>query len=229
MTKKERVLKLRELLDKAYPDVKCSLNYTTPLEMLIATQMSAQCTDARVNIITETLFKKYRNAEDFANADYDELCEDIKSAGFYRNKAKNIILCCQRLIDVYGGEVPDTMEDLTSLAGTGRKTANLVLGDIFGKPAVVVDTHCKRIAKRIVSTTNRYISFTLQQEVVRKHYSTQSPHTAPVAARNAPVWARSQRVGAVLIQPNIAQNPRFPGIFYFTTKAFTLAGIFLYR
>ena len=130
MTKKERVLKLRELLDKAYPDVKCSLNYTTPLEMLIATQMSAQCTDARVNIITETLFKKYRNAEDFANADYDELCEDIKSAGFYRNKAKNIILCCQRLIDVYGGEVPDTMEDLTSLAGTGRKTANLVLGGI---------------------------------------------------------------------------------------------------
>ena len=154
MTKKERVLKLRELLDKAYPDVKCSLNYTTPLEMLIATQMSAQCTDARVNIITETLFKKYRNAEDFANADYDELCEDIKSAGFYRNKAKNIILCCQRLIDVYGGEVPDTMEDLTSLAGTGRKTANLVLGDIFGKPAVVVDTHCKRIAKRLGLTTN---------------------------------------------------------------------------
>ena len=154
MTKKERVLKLRELLDKADPDVKCSLNYTTPLEMLIATQMSAQCTDARVNIITETLFKKYRNAEDFANADYDELCEDIKSAGFYRNKAKNIILCCQRLIDVYGGEVPDTMEDLTSLAGTGRKTANLVLGDIFGKPAVVVDTHCKRIAKRIGLTTN---------------------------------------------------------------------------
>ena len=154
LTKKERVLKLQELLDKAYPDVKCSLNYTTPLEMLIATQMSAQCTDARVNIITETLFKKYRNAEDFANADYDELCEDIKSAGFYRNKAKNIILCCQRLIDVYGGEVPDTMEDLTSLAGTGRKTANLVLGDIFGKPAVVVDTHCKRIAKRIGLTTN---------------------------------------------------------------------------
>ena len=155
MTKKERVLKLRELLDKAYPDVKCSLNYTTPLEMLIATQMSAQCTDARVNIITETLFKKYRNAEDFANADYDELCEDIKSAGFYRNKAKKYNLVLSKdFIDVYGGEVPDTMEDLTSLAGTGRKTANLVLGDIFGKPAVVVDTHCKRIAKRIGLTTN---------------------------------------------------------------------------
>lgn len=154
MTKKERVERMKELLDAAYPEVKCSLNYTTPLEMLIATQLSAQCTDARVNIVTETLFKKYRSVEDFATADYEELCEDIKSAGFYRNKAKNIILCCQRLIDVYNGEVPDTMEDLTSLAGTGRKTANLVLGDIFGKPAVVVDTHCKRIAKRIGLTTN---------------------------------------------------------------------------
>lgn len=154
LTRKERVEKIRALLDAAYPDVKCSLNYSTPLEMLIATQLSAQCTDARVNIVTKPLFEKYKNVEDFASADYEELCEYIKSAGFYRNKAKNIILCCQRLIDVYGGEVPDTMEDLTSLAGTGRKTANLVLGDIFGKPAVVVDTHCKRIAKRIGLTTN---------------------------------------------------------------------------
>lgn len=154
MTRKERVAALRPLLEAAYPDVKCSLNYSTPVEMLIATQMSAQCTDARVNIVTETLFKKYRSAEDFANADYEELCEDIKSAGFYRNKAKNIIACCQRLIAVYGGEVPDTMEDLLTLPGTGRKTANLVLGDIFGKPAVVVDTHCMRLAKRIGLTTN---------------------------------------------------------------------------
>lgn len=154
MTKKERVAALRQLMDAAYPEVKCSLNYSTPVEMLIATQMSAQCTDARVNIVTETLFKKYRSVEDFANADYEELCEDIKSAGFYRNKAKNIIACCQRLIDVYGGEVPDTMEDLLTLAGTGRKTANLVLGDIFGKPAVVVDTHCMRLAKRIGLTTS---------------------------------------------------------------------------
>lgn len=154
LTRKERVEKIRALLDAAYPDVKCSLNYSTPMEMLIATQLSAQCTDARVNIVTKPLFEKYKNVEDFASADYEELCEYIKSAGFYRNKAKNIILCCQRIIDVYGGEVPDTMEDLTSLAGTGRKTANLVLGDIFGKPAVVVDTHCKRIAKRIGLTTN---------------------------------------------------------------------------
>lgn len=149
MTKKERVLKLREILDEAYPNVKCSLNYTTPVEMLIATQLSAQCTDARVNIVTEKLFKKYTSVEDFASADYEELCEDIKSAGFYRNKAKNIIGCCQRLLAVYGGEVPDTMEDLLTLPGTGRKTANLVLGDIFGKPAVVVDTHCMRLSRRI--------------------------------------------------------------------------------
>ena len=154
MTKKERVARLRELLNKAYPDAGCSLIYTTPLQMLIATQLSAQCTDARVNIVTKDLFQKYKTVEDFAGADYEELCNDIKSCGFYRNKARNIILCCQRLIEVYGGEVPDTMEDLTSLAGTGRKTANLVLGDIFGKSAVVVDTHCKRIAKRIGLTTN---------------------------------------------------------------------------
>lgn len=154
MTRKERVAALRPLLDAAYPEVKCSLNYSTPVEMLIATQMSAQCTDARVNIVTEKLFKKYTSVEDFANADYDELCEDIKSAGFYRNKAKNIIACCKRLIEVYGGEVPDTMEDLLTLAGTGRKTANLVLGDIFGKSAVVVDTHCMRLAKRIGLTSN---------------------------------------------------------------------------
>lgn len=154
MTKKERIAALRPLLDKAYPNVKCSLNYSTPVEMLIATQLSAQCTDARVNIVTEKLFKKYTSVEDFANADYDELCEDIKSAGFYRNKAKNIIECCKRLIEVYGGNVPDTMEDLLTLAGTGRKTANLVLGDIFGQPAVVVDTHCMRLAKRIGLTSN---------------------------------------------------------------------------
>lgn len=153
MTKKERVLKLRERLDRAYPDVKCSLNYSTPVEMLIATQLSAQCTDARVNIVTKDLFQKYRSVEDFANADLEELQELIRSAGFYKNKSKNIIACCKRLVEVYGGEVPDTMEELLTLPGTGRKTANLVLGDIFGKPAVVVDTHCMRLARRIGLTT----------------------------------------------------------------------------
>lgn len=149
MTKKERVSLLIELMDKAYPNVKCSLNYSNPLEMLIATQLSAQCTDARVNIVTEQLFKRYKTVYDYANADINELQEYIRSAGFYKNKSKNIIACCKRLIEAYNGEVPDTMEDLTSLAGTGRKTANLVLGDIFHKPAVVVDTHCIRLSNRI--------------------------------------------------------------------------------
>lgn len=149
MNKKERVAAIRKVLDELYPDVKCSLNYSNAVEMLIATQLSAQCTDARVNIVCEDLFKKYKSVEDFANADYEELKQDIRSIGFYSNKAKNIIACCRRLIDVYDGKVPDTMEELLTLAGTGRKTANLVLGDIYKKPAVVVDTHCMRLSKRI--------------------------------------------------------------------------------
>ena len=154
MTKKERALIILQKLEEVYPDVKCSLNFSNPLEMLIATQLSAQCTDARVNIITETLFKKYPDLDSFADADYDELCEDIRSAGFYRNKAKNIISAARRMLDVYNGEVPDTMEDLLTLPGTGRKTANLVLGDIYKKPAIVVDTHCIRLSNRIGLTKN---------------------------------------------------------------------------
>lgn len=149
MNKKERVLAIRPILDSLYPEVGCSLCYSTPVEMLIATQLSAQCTDARVNIVCETLFKKYRSAKDFANADYAELQQDIRSIGFYRNKAKNIIATCKRICEVYDGVVPDTMEELLTLPGTGRKTANLVLGDIYHKPAIVVDTHCMRLARRI--------------------------------------------------------------------------------
>lgn len=149
MKKIERAEKIREILDALYPEVKCTLNYSNPLEMLIATQLSAQCTDARVNIITEELFKKYTSVEDYANADLSELEEDIRSAGFYKNKAKNIIATSRRILEVYGGNVPDTMEDLLTLPGTGRKTANLVLGDIFKKPAVVVDTHCIRLSNRL--------------------------------------------------------------------------------
>ena len=149
MRKKERSEGVMEILDKVYPDVKCTLEYSTPLQMLIATQLSAQCTDARVNIVTKDLFKKYPDAEAFAAADLSELENDIRSTGFYKNKAKNIISCCQRILEVYDGRVPDTMEDLLTLAGTGRKTANLVLGDIYKKPAVVVDTHCIRLSNRI--------------------------------------------------------------------------------
>lgn len=149
MRKKEQIEQMKALLDATYSEAKCTLNYTTPLEMLIAVQLSAQCTDARVNIVTKELFKRYKSARDFAEADIEELQEYIKSAGFYRNKSKNIISCCKRLVEVYDGKVPDTMEDLLSLAGTGRKTANLILGELYGKPAVVTDTHCMRLAKRI--------------------------------------------------------------------------------
>lgn len=155
MTKKERAALTVSRLEGLYPDVKCSLNYTTPLEMLLATQMSAQCTDANVNRVTEKLFKKYTCAEDFANADIEQLQEDIRSIGLYRNKSKNIIACCKKIISDYGGEVPDTMEALLTLPGTGRKTANLILGEIFGKSAVVVDTHCIRLTNRIGLTKEK--------------------------------------------------------------------------
>lgn len=145
----KKVKRMLEILDELYPEPKCSLIYETPVQMLIATQLSAQCTDNCVNNVTKTLFKKYRTVHDFAQAELEELEMDIRPTGFYKNKAKNIIACCKRLIDVYGGEVPDNMEDLLTLAGTGRKTANLVLGDIFGKSAVVVDTHAGRLARRI--------------------------------------------------------------------------------
>ena len=155
MKKTERAEKIREILDRLYPDVKCTLDYSNPLEMLIATQLSAQCTDARVNIVTKELFKRYRTALEYAEADDKELEDLIRSAGFYKNKAKNIKACCRRIEDVYGGEVPGTMEDLLTLAGTGRKTANLVLGDIFKKPAVVVDTHCIRLTNRLGLTSQK--------------------------------------------------------------------------
>ena len=154
MRRKERAESILVRLKEAYPEVKCTLNYETPLQMLLATQMSAQCTDARVNIVTEALFKKYPDAESFARADYEELCRDIHSLGFFRSKAKNIILTCRRILDEYDGKVPDTMEELLTLPGTGRKTANLVLGDIYKKPAVVVDTHCMRLSRRMGLTAN---------------------------------------------------------------------------
>lgn len=154
MTKKDRSESAVKVLKELYPNVRCTLEYSSPVELLIATQLSAQCTDARVNIVTKTLFKKYPDCSAFANAYYEELCEDIRSTGFYRNKAKNIIACCKKILSDFGGEIPDTMEGLLTLAGTGRKTANLVLGDIFGKPAVVVDTHCIRLSNRIGLTKN---------------------------------------------------------------------------
>lgn len=149
MRRKERAEAFFEILKELYPDAICSLEYETPLQLLIATQLSAQCTDARVNIVTKDLFKKYPDALSFANADLKELEQDIKPTGFYHNKAKNIIACCKKILSDFGGEIPDNMEDMLSLGGVGRKTANLVLGDIFGKGGMVIDTHAKRILKRV--------------------------------------------------------------------------------
>lgn len=154
MTKKEKVLEIQKVFSKVYPEADCTLDYTEPLHLLIATQLAAQCTDARVNLVTPALFSKYPTAADFAAADIKELESYIYSTGFYHNKAKNIIACCQMIIDRFGGEVPSTMEELTSLPGVGRKTANIIIGDIHHKPAIVVDTHCKRIAKRLGLTKN---------------------------------------------------------------------------
>lgn len=146
---KERVKSITSILYSTYPDATCSLDYSNPLQLLVATMLAAQCTDERVNIVTKELFKKYTSLHDYANANPEELEQDIKSTGFYRNKAKNIINCCRKLIKDFGGRVPDTMEELLSLPGVGRKTANVVLGNIFNKPGVIVDTHCKRLSNRI--------------------------------------------------------------------------------
>lgn len=149
MTKKQRAVMAVEALKQAYPDAICSLTYREPLQLLIATRLSAQCTDARVNMVTPALFERFPTVDAFAEASTDEVAEYIKSCGLYKTKSKDIVAMCQKLRDDFGGEVPDTIEELTTLPGVGRKTANLICGDIFGKPAVVVDTHCIRITTRL--------------------------------------------------------------------------------
>ena len=148
--KTARTKKIIAGLQAAYPDAHCELNFANPLQLLIATILSAQCTDKRVNIVTAELFKQYRTAKDFADADLAELEGAIKTTGFFRNKAKNIQACCRALVEQHGGEVPRTMDELHALGGVGRKTANVVLGNAFGiNVGVVVDTHVTRLANRL--------------------------------------------------------------------------------
>lgn len=148
MTK--RTKEILDKLDEVYTtEYKCYLDHENPWQLLIATMLSAQCTDARVNIVTKDLFRKYKSIEDFANADLKELEQDIKPTGFYHNKAKNIIACCKDLLIIHGGEVPSDIDALTALQGVGRKTANVIRGNIFHEPSVVVDTHVKRISKKL--------------------------------------------------------------------------------
>ena len=152
--KKKRAEEIIMIFENEYRDADCTLDYKSPLQLLIATQLAAQCTDARVNLVTPALFERYKTAEDFADADEAELSEYIRSTGFFRNKTKNIIACCKKLISDFNGEVPKTMEELLTLPGVGRKTANLVLGDIFGIPGIVVDTHAGRLSRRMGFTKN---------------------------------------------------------------------------
>ena len=151
-----RVLKIIELLEKEYPKAKTALNYTSPLEILIATILSAQCTDKRVNVVTKSLFKKYKTAEDYANADLRELEEAVRSTGFYRNKAKNIKRSGRMLVEKFSSQVPRTMNELLELPGVARKTANIVLSNAYGViEGIAVDTHVRRLSKRLGLTENK--------------------------------------------------------------------------
>ena len=149
MTKKEIALSAVEALKNEYPDAKCSLDYETPLQLLVATRLSAQCTDARVNLVTPALFERFPDAESFADAQPEEVAEYIKSCGLYKTKSKDLVAMAKMLVSDFGSVVPDNIDDLTKLPGIGRKTANLICGDVYGKPAVVVDTHCIRITTRL--------------------------------------------------------------------------------
>ena len=175
---KSKIVRLRKImaaLESTYPNAHCELNFTNPLELLIATILSAQCTDKQVNIATGPLFRKYRTAADYATADVREIESDIKRIGLYRNKARNIQACCRQLGERHGGEVPRTMDELTQLEGVGRKTANVVLGNAFGiNHGVVVDTHVLRLSGRLALTqekTPAKIELVLQKLVPQEQWT----------------------------------------------------------
>lgn len=152
--RKKRVRQILNVLAKLYPDAHCALDFQNPLQLLIATVLSAQCTDVRVNLVTPALFARYPDARAFAEADLAELEKAIQSTGFFRNKARNIKNCCQILVDKHGGQVPGSMEELVPLPGIGRKTANVILGNAFGVPGITVDTHVGRLSRRLDLTRN---------------------------------------------------------------------------
>ena len=174
MDQKERIKKITEALDREYgTEFICYLEHENALQLLIATILSAQCTDARVNTVTPTLFKKYKSAKDFANADLSELEEIIHPLGFYHAKAVNIIGCCKKLCEEFGGEVPSELEDLTSLPGVGRKTANVIRGNIYHEPSIVVDTHVGRISRKLGITKKedpKDVEFDLMKKIPKDQW-----------------------------------------------------------
>ena len=170
----KRVREIIKILSKEIPDSRIALKFSNPLELLIATILSAQCTDVKVNQVTADLFKKYRSAKDYAEADLAELEEDVRPTGFYRNKAKSLQKCCRELVARFGGKAPQTLEELVSLPGVGRKTANVILGNAFGVPGIVVDTHVQRVSQRIGLTKNTdpvKIEFDLMEIVPREEWT----------------------------------------------------------
>ena len=170
----ERVKKIWQILKKSYPNAKIALNFKNPLQLLISTILSAQCTDVRVNMVTKDLFKKYQSPADWAKADLEQIESDIKSTGFFRNKAANIKGACTKIIEQYDGKVPDTMEQLLRLPGVGRKTANCVLGDAFGIPGITCDTHVIRLSRRLGLSENSdpvKLEFDLAEIVPKKNWT----------------------------------------------------------
>jgi endonuclease-3 len=173
-TPKEKATKIISLLKKKYPNAHCELNFSNPLELLIATILSAQCTDKRVNEVTKTLFKKYKKATDYVGVPAEELEQDIRSTGFYKNKAKAIQGCCKALTEKYDGKIPKNLDELVALPGIGRKTANLVLGHTYGIPGIVTDTHVIRVSQRLGFTKNKdpeKIEYDLQKLIPEKEWT----------------------------------------------------------
>jgi endonuclease-3 len=187
----KRTLDILGRLKTAYPDAHCELHYSNPLQLLVATILSAQCTDKRVNLVTQMLFKKYRTARDFAEAQPGALEEAVKSTGFYRNKAKSIQGACRALVEEYGGEVPRTMEQLVQLDGVGRKTANVVLGNAFGlAEGIVVDTHVARLARRLGLTAGA------APEKIEEDLRSLLPREDWTLAAHLLIWHGRRRCGA---------------------------------
>jgi endonuclease III len=210
---RERTLEIIRRLRRAYPDAHCALNHTNAFELLIATILSAQCTDERVNIVTATLFRKYRGPADYIKVDQGELERDIHSTGFFRNKAKNIQAACKRILEEYQGEVPRTMEEILTLGGVARKTANVVLGNAFGiASGVVVDTHVSRLSQRLGLTdakTPEKIELTLQELVPKKHW-VMFPHWLITHGRRVCI-ARKPKCGECVLADICPSYPIFMG------------------
>lgn len=202
--REERIKRILELLEKEYGnEIICYLNHETPWQLLIAVILSAQCTDARVNIVTEKLFKKYDSLEKFARAELLELEKDIHSTGFYHMKAKNIIACCKALLKEHGGQVPSDLKALTALAGVGRKTANVIRGNIYNEPSIVVDTHVKRISRKLGLTKNEdpeKIEYDLMKALPMEHWILWNIHI--ITLGRSICVARSPRCGECFLKEN---------------------------